>query len=152
MDLICSEPSPSSPTDNFLKNEKTNKSLVVNSSPISNGFSISGHYLSVSQSSSEPYLVTNQTFDQLNSPLSTHSDASSGYESMVNTSPSVDGEVNFDNLEQPTRIPRQMLQIEFQYVPRAVDTLVYLCKKYEPDEKARRIVTEWMLEVGRCEE
>lgn len=182
MDLICSEPSPSSPTEKFFDSERElvlgthsqNKSLTVNDSSLSNGSSVSGHLLPVSHKSDlESHSVTNQLYELSSSPLSAHSEASSGYDSMANISPSSEGEFqldeinfhstncNFDVLTEvfstraqfdrhlldDIRALRQMLQIEHLYVPWGVDQLVYLCDKYETDEKARRIVTEWMLEV-----
>ena len=55
---------------------------------------------------------------------------------------------HFDqNLLDDVRIPRQLLTIEDKYVPWNVDECLYQCPKYDADEKCRRILTEWMLDV-----
>ncbi|KAI2807992.1 G1/S-specific cyclin-D1, partial [Blomia tropicalis] len=180
MDLLCSEPSPTSPTEKFFDSEQKQLPTTTNSnsnemnggkmdnsntngSPESDSISVSvGHKMGSNGLESNRY-------DLCSSPLS---EASSGYGStLAQSSPEVD-DVDMCNFlqigddsshgEMPTRashdahmlndlrIPRQMLQIECQYVPFGVVEGVYLNGKYEADERARTIVTEWMLEV--CEE
>ncbi len=186
--LICTEPSPKTPTpEKFFESEavsnnssssnhnSTNDATTLSSGSGSGNGSGSGSGISGSDCTSSPTL----------------SDASSsGYESLLDDSSQPDNTGELLNMgQQPHqqhqkqqqqqqqqqqqlllpadadeiyyteaprdspilddfRATRQMLHIEDRYVPWGVDEEVYRCGKYESDEKARRIVTEWMLEVS----
>ena len=182
MDLLCSEPSPTSPAEKFFESEQKlplQGETAMAPAVVSGGNKVSGHLHGVSHKSSlDSHPITSQTYDMLSSsPLSSLSDASSGYESMITSSPSsqtevdneflLSNELNFHSFIESTqsevystcskldphmlddlRIPRQLLCIEDRYVAWNVDELVYQCSRHEIDEKSRRVLTEWMLEVS----
>lgn len=174
--IICTEPSPKTPTEKFFESEVASSSS--NSSTSLDETTMSSTSGSSDNGSAGKGSVTECT----SSP--TLSDASSGYESMLDDSSQPDGHlhnmatVNFEAVHEhqqqqvlPSaavaseaifytvaprdsqilddfRATRQMLLIEDRYVPWGVDEVVYYCSKHESDERARRIVTEWMLEVS----
>lgn len=176
--LICTEPSPKTPTEKFFESEVASSSSNSSTSLASDETTMS----SKSGSSSSGSAGKDSVSECTSSP--TLSDASSGYESMLDDSSQPDGHlhnmatVSFEEVHQhqqqqvlPTeavaseaiyytvaprdsrilddfRATRQMLLIEDRYVPWGVDEVVYYCSKHESDERARRIVTEWMLEVS----
>lgn len=149
MDLLCSEPGPSSSPrlDTIFEDKEPTES---------------------NSSSSSQSVKLIDSIELSSSPLSLLSDASSGYESATTITTTTttsnecraleanwngyqvdsvtSGHIDYRMLED-VRIPRQLLAIEDQYVPWSVDDRVYRCDEYEADEKARRILTEWMLEV-----
>lgn len=170
--LICTEPSPKTPTEKFFESE------VASSSSTSKSISLASDETTMSTSSGKSGKGSSVS-DCTSSP--TLSEVSSGYESMLDDSSQPDthllqnivsGSLQAVQHEQvlPSaasaseeiyytaaprdsqilddfRATRQMLLIEDRYVPWGVDEVVYHCSKHESDERARRIVTEWMLEV-----
>lgn len=171
--LICTEPSPKTPTEKFFKSE------VASSSNSSTSLSIDETMSSSDGNNTNGSGGSNSSAsDCTSSP--TLSDVSSGYESMLDDSsqpdshlmhnivtgsleavqqeqqvlPSASEEIYYTSAPRDSQIlddfraTRQMLLIEDRYVPWGVDEAVYLCGKHESDERARRIVTEWMLEVS----
>lgn len=160
-DLICREASPTTPTEKFFESDgKLSLSQDANITVPD----VSAHLHEVEHKSTLESLPSSasQSYEYGSSPLS---EASSGYESLIDEYSQLENGsfVNNDiassevysipakldhHMLTDLRVLGQMLKIESLYVPWNVDKMVYQSVKYETDEKARRIVTEWMLEVS----